>query len=222
MQDTPAKTASLECPTMASANGAAPVMAIIEELTPKTCRLRSINLFKIGDTLAFDFALRGAHMLKLEGRVLSSTLNGTRRSYTIVLHTSDEDAVIAALDAAARFAVAHPIRDVHTGNGLTRASARIPVDMEVHYTVLGGSPKIGRAMNVSNGGIQLNSIDDIAVGSAVEMRFCLPGTEREFSAHARVVAHQQESPNYNMAFFSLSHEVREELEAFVKAHSHDG
>lgn len=221
MQDSPAKAASLECPTMVSVNGAATVMAIIEELTHETCRLRSINSFDIGDTLAFDFTLRGAHMLNLEGKIVSSTLNGTRRSYTIVLHRSDETAVIAALDAAARFSVAHPIRDVHTDNGLTRTSARIPLDVPVHYTVLGSSAKIGRAINVSSGGIQLNSSDDIAVGSAVELRFTLPGGTHELSMQARVVAHQHESPNYNMAFFGLSQDVRSALEAFVNAHSHN-
>lgn len=221
MQHTDAKTASLECPTMVSVNGAPAVMAIIEELTPKTCRLRSINVFKPGDTLSFDFTLRGAQMLKLSGRVLSSALNGTRRSYTVGLEAADEDAVVVALDAARRFAVAHPVRDVHTGNGLTRASARIPIDVEVEYKVLGSSAKTARATNVSAGGILLNSSDQIIVGSAVELRFRLPGAAADISVHARVVAHQHESPNYNMAFFSIGPAVRDELEAFVAAHSHE-
>lgn len=206
---------------MVSASGASSVMAIIEELTPKTCRLRSINVFKIGESVSFDFTLRGAQMLQLSGVVASTALNGTRRSYTIALQDIDEDRIVAALDAAQRFAIAHPVRDVHTGNGLTRASARIPVQMDVEYRILGGPLKLGHATNVSSGGILLNSEDQIIVGSAVELKFTLPGTTRPLTVHGRVVAHQHESPNYNMAFYSVGADTRAELEAFVASHTKD-
>jgi hypothetical protein len=204
---------------MVSVNGTPAVMAIIEELTPKYCRLRSINAFKVGDHLLFDFTLRGAKMLELTGTVQSSAMNGTRRSYVVALEAAEEDDVVAALDAAQRFAVAHPRRDVPSANGLTRASARIPVDMEVEYRLAGGTSQSARATNVSAGGVLFNSMDAIAVGSAVELRFRLPGATHILSVHARVVAHQHESPNYNMAFFNIDPKVREELEAFVSAHS---
>ncbi|MBV8497987.1 MAG: PilZ domain-containing protein [Candidatus Eremiobacteraeota bacterium] len=194
-------------------------MAIIEELNSRSCRLRSINEFKVGDLLAFECTLRGAKALHLSGKVLSSALNGQRRSYTVVLHKADEDAIIVALDTAQRFSVAHPIRDVHTDTGLTRASARIPVDLAVDFKVAGGPVKVGNATNVSTGGILLNCTESIPVGSEVEVHFTLPGSSRRLTAKARVVAHQHQSPNYNMAFFHLEPETRTELDTFVKAHT---
>lgn len=204
---------------MVSAKGASPVMGIIEELNPKACRLRSINEFSIGDRVHFDFALRGAKRLELSGAILMASQNGTRYSYTIALDAEDSDAIIVALDAAQRFAAARPTHDVQTGNGLTRASARIPIDAELEYSVTGKPPQKARATNVSTGGILLNSNDTIAVGASLEIRFRLPGAGHDISVNARVVAHQQESPNYNLAFFNVDPTVREELAAFVAANA---
>ena len=204
---------------MVSANGASPVMGIVEDLNPKACRLRSINEFQIGDRVSFDFALRGAKKLELSGHVLMSTTDGTRRSYTIALDAIDPDAIVVALDAAKRFAVAHPTHDPHTGNGLTRASARIPVDTELEYSIAGHQARTARATNVSTGGILLNTNDQISVGESLHLRFRLPGADHEIALNARVVAHQHDSPNYNMAFFNVDPQVREELAAFVAVNS---
>lgn len=217
VQETSAKTASLECPTMISANGSSAVMGIIEDLSPKACRFRSINEFVIGDRVKFDFTLRGANKLQLSGHVLTATQNGARRSYTIALDAADADAIVIALDSAQRFAAARPTNDVQTGNGLTRSSARIPIDTELQYTIAGKPPHLARATNVSTGGILLNSKDGIAVGESLEIRLRLPGADHDITVNARVVAHQQESPNYNMAFFNVDPKVREELAAFVAA-----
>lgn len=206
---------------MVSVNGASPVMAIIEDLNPKACRLRSITEFKIGDRVNFDFTLRGADRVALSGHILTAAENGTRRSYTITLDAADEDAIIVALDAAQRFAAARPTHDVQTANGLTRASARIPIDVPLEYSFAGRPPQTARATNVSTGGILLNSTDEIPVGASLEVRFRLPGANHDISIHARVVAHQHESPNYNMAFYNVDPQVREELTAFVAAHVAD-
>ena len=204
---------------MVSVNGASPVMGIIEDLNPKACRLRSINEFKVGDRASFDLALRGAKRLQLSGQILTAAENGARRSYTIVLKSADEDSIVAALEAGQRFAAARPAQDIQTANGLTRASARIPIDASLEYALAGGPTQTARATNVSTGGIQLNSTDDIRVGASIEVRFRLPGADHDITVHARVVAHQQESPNYNMAFYNVDPKVREELTAFVAAHA---
>jgi hypothetical protein len=221
VQETGAKSASLECPTMVSANGSPAVMGIIEELNPNACRLRSISEFQIGDRLQFDFTLRGANKLQLSGHVSTVTQSGNRRSCTVALDSTDADAIVIALDAAQRFAVARPVHDVHTGNGLTRTSARIPIDVELQYSIPGKPPETARATNVSTGGILLNSNDAIPVGANLEVRFGLPGADHHITVNARVVAHQHESPNYNMAFFNVDAKVRAELEAFVAAHVAD-
>ncbi len=217
MYETREKTASLECPTMVSVNGAPAVMGIIEELNPKVCRLRSINELQAGDRVKFDFTLRGANRLQLSGHVLTSTTDGTRHSYTIALDSIGPDAIAVALDSAKRFAASHATRDPHTGNGLTRSSARIPIDVELEYSIGGNPLRRARATNVSTGGILLNSTDHIAVGESLQVRFRLPGSNHAVTVNARVVAHQPESPNYNMAFFNIDPSVREELAAFVSA-----
>lgn len=204
---------------MVSANGSSSVMGIIEDLNPKACRLRSINEFVIGDHVRFDFTLRGAKRLDLSGHVLMATQNGLRRSYTIALESTDADAIVVALDAAQRFSAERPVHDVQAPSGLTRSSARIPIDAELEYCLAGKSPQKARATNVSVGGILLNSTENIAVGASLEVIFRLPGSDHDISAHARVVAHQQETPNYNMAFFNVDPKVREELAAFVAANA---
>ncbi len=64
----------------------------------------------------------------------------------------------------------------------------------------------------------MNSTDDIAIGANLDITFRLPHSDREINVHARVAAHQQETPHYNMAFFNVEPKVREELTAFVAAH----
>ena len=204
---------------MVSANGAAPVMAIIEDLTIKSCRLRSMNHFNIGDTVLFDFVIRGARKVTLSGKVLTCTQNEVRRTYTVALHETDEDAIISALDCAQRWSVERPTPEAHTGTGLTRSSTRVPVDIALEYRTAGSAPRAARATNISTGGVLMNSDDDIAVGTAVELRLRLPNGTRHLIVQARIVAHQHRTPNYNMAFFSVAPDVKADLEAFVSLHA---
>ncbi len=207
---------------MLSAEGREPVMAIVEEVTLRACRLRSLGEFALGETVSFDCTLRGAPKVPLTGRISSSAENGVRRSYTITFDDLDgrqADRIAMALDMARRFADAHHVEH-HSGTALTRSSPRISIDTEIIYMSDAHERRIGRATNVSTGGVLMNAADaDVPVGAALELRFTLPGRTNEIRVHARVVAHQAQSPNYNIAFYQVPEDARVELESFVNAHA---
>lgn len=219
MHDT-TPAASLESPTMISAAGGDPTMGIIEELTLRACRLRSLADFALGTPVSFDVTLRGAPKVPLTGRVTSIAENGIRRSYTIAFDDLDGrqgDRVAMALDMAQRFASSHHFES-HTGTALTRSSPRIPLEIDVTYVWERSGARSARTTNLSSGGVLMNAPDtDVPVGASLELRFTLPGSPDETRLHARVVAHQMQSPNYNIAFYEVSDDVRERLERFVAA-----
>jgi hypothetical protein len=214
---TDSKTGSLEIPTMIKVNAAsAPVMGIIEEVTNTQVRLRSMSAFVEGDKLEFDLTLRGAPKTHLSGRITSAAQSGTRKVYVLSLKDlpQEQQRVIGAAATAAK----EHVRANHDGEqtgGLTRSSVRVPVQMDVHFTLGGGAEQIGRATDISTGGILLNYHTNIPVGTEVDLSFRLPNTDRDFKAKARVVAHQQQSPNYNMAFHSIDESVRTAIGFFV-------
>lgn len=204
---------------MMTVNGASPVMAIVEDLTTTMCRLRSMSSFDVGDTAAFEFTLRGAPKLPLAGRIASISVNGPRRTYTIAFDARDHhqtDRIAVVLDMARRFAESHH-HDVQVAApaGLIRSSVRIVHETDVRYRSGDAAARSARMTNISSGGILMNSSDDIPVGTSVELRFSLPNAVDPIVVHARVVAHQTLSPNYNMAFFQINEATRQTIEAFV-------
>lgn len=217
MPPTDSTTGSLESPTMIKVNEAsAPVMGIIEEVTSTQVRLRSMSNFKEGDTLSFDLTLRGAPKMPIKGRVTSAGASGTRKVYVVSLKDLPQDKqreVNSALDAAKSF---HG-RNHHDGEqlgGLTRSSVRVPLEIDIGFTH-DGVQDTGKTTNISTGGILMNFGKAIPVGTSVEVVFTLPGTTRELKAHARIVAHQQQTPNYNVAFHSIDESVRGAIAQFV-------
>jgi hypothetical protein len=180
---------SLEVPTMVSAGGGSPVMAIIEALNASECKMRSVNAFAIGARVEFALTIHGRPSIALEGTIASIKQNGPRFLYVVSLRPTQlqRDAILRAVESAASRAAT---RDVKTDNGLTRASVRIPVDIELRYTLAGGP-----------------------VGAALELDIPL-GAER-VKVHGRVVAHQATTPNYNIAFYEITSETRERLAHFI-------
>jgi hypothetical protein len=206
---------------MIHATGREATMAIVEELTLKACRLRSLGEFSLGETVTFDVVLRGAPKVPLNGRVSSAAENGVRRSYTITFDDVDgrqADRIAMALDMARRFASTHHVEHP-TGTALTRSSPRIPLDTELIYMSDALGRRRGRMTNLSTGGILMNADEtDVPVGASLELRFTLPGAG-ELHVHARVVAHQAQSPNYNIAFYQVPAETLAALERFVAERS---
>ncbi|HEX9764770.1 MAG TPA: PilZ domain-containing protein [Candidatus Acidoferrales bacterium] len=66
-----------------------------------------------------------------------------------------------------------------------RNTRRVPLVIRVEAHA-GGSPRILLAQNISAGGILLRSADAVAEGATLDLKFTLPGVEREIRATARV------------------------------------
>jgi hypothetical protein len=206
--------ASLEAPTMVTANGKSPVMAIIEHLSRSQCIMRSVNAFDIGAIVEFSAVIHGASSIPLNGTITTRTQNGPRCKYSVSLESSPSiaAAIEHAVDVArARAEGRRP--DVHTNNGLTRASVRVPVDFALRFTVEKGAPQNGRATNISTGGILMNTQENLTVGTTLEIHFMLDDVP--VSVRGRIVAHQESTPNYNIAFFDVREVVKETLARFV-------
>jgi hypothetical protein len=59
----------------------------------------------------------------------------------------------------------------------------------------------------------MNTDDEIPVGASIDLEIPLGG--QHVSVRGRIVAHQAMSPNYNVAFFEVTNEARENLARFV-------
>jgi PilZ domain len=199
---------------MVSVDGRAPVMAIIEQATQSECRMRSMNAFEAGDRLEFPLAVHGSPTLALSGIVLSREKIGPRYAYVLALEPEPVQAeALARVTQAAHTRSPGPTPDVHTGNGLTRASIRIPVDFEVSYMQSGSPARTARATNISTGGVLMKTTDELPVGASLELGILL--AHERVSVHGRVVAHQHGTPNYNVAFYHMTNEARDIIARFI-------
>lgn len=213
----PAAVTSLEVPTMVGTGSASPVMAIIEVLNSAECRMRSVNVFAVGAPVEFSLTMHGSTAIPLRGTIASGTKNGPRFSYVVTLHAAPgQTEAIAHANEAARSRAARAA-DIATNNGLTRSSVRIPVDFELRFTDLGGESRAARAINISTGGLHMNTLAEVQVGTAVVIAMLLD-TE-PVKVHGRIVAHQAASPNYNVAFYDVDPATRERIAQFIDAHS---
>ena len=201
---------------MVHAAGKPAVMCMIEQLHAHECRMRSVNAFEIGTHVDFTVALHGAPTIPLQGTIAARTQSGPRFTYVVKLETTpaQADAIAQANDAARARASAHA-PDIQTDGALTRANVRVAVDFEVRYT-LGAQTRPARATNISVGGILMNCGDDIKVGSSLEIAVQLDASRVHL--RGRVVAHQEASPNYNIAFYDVKDETRDALARFIGKH----
>jgi PilZ domain len=209
---------SLEAPTMVSVGGNAPVMAIIEYASQTECRMRSMNVFEVGDRLEFPLAVHGTPTIALSGTVINRKQIGPRYAYVLALlpAPTQAEAIVKATQTAHGRDTGHT-PDMHTGTGLTRTSVRIPIDAEVRYTQSGSPARVARATNISTGGVLMKSNDELPVGASLEL--LIPLGEERVSMHGRIVAHQHETPNYNVAFYHMTDEARDILARFIEAHT---
>jgi PilZ domain len=213
----PTALTSLEVPTMVSdGTGAASVMAIIEHLSAAECRMRSVHGFTMGGHVEFNVSIHGAPTIPLRGKIVASKQNGARHAYVVALQSTgaQTEAIAKANDAARARAATHG-PDIRADAGLTRESVRVPVDFELKYTQLGANARSARAINISTGGVHMNTTDTIAVGAAIEME--IPLGSQSLHVRGRIVAHQEMSPNYNIAFYEITHEARENLARFIES-----
>lgn len=213
---------SLECPTMIKSAAREPAMAILETLSGTDCRFRSIVGFELGEAVEFDLALHGAPRIVVRGRVTSRVESGPRTICAVAIDASQSDVaadILEAAEMALRQARSRSLNDVPTGNGLTRASVRVAVTMDVEYSVSGGTVRRAAATNVSTGGMLMRANADLAVGASLDVAFKLPGTSDALRLRARIVATQPDGDlrRYNVAFHSLDAASVRAIERFVEA-----
>ena len=101
-----------------------------------------------------------------------------------------------------------------------RRHVRTMVRLKVDAT--GGSgPMFGNSVNVSAGGMLLESSQPLAKGEMLELRFVLPGDERPVVARARVVreadATDPDRQATGLSFEGMTDDDRARIEAFVAA-----
>jgi hypothetical protein len=212
----PAPLSSLEVPTMVSdGRGSSTVMAIIEHLDHAECRMRSVHAFPIGAHLEFTVSVHGAAPIPLRGEIAASKQNGPRFAYVVVLRNAAEntEAIAKANEAARTRATAQA--EVAGIDGLTRSSVRVPVDFVLRYKQLGLGARAAQAINLSTGGVHMNTDDEIPVGASIDLEIPLGG--QQVALRGRIVAHQALSPNYNVAFFEVTNEARQNLARFINA-----
>ncbi|HTV91176.1 MAG TPA: PilZ domain-containing protein [Verrucomicrobiae bacterium] len=210
--------ASLEAPTMVRAGNSPPAMAIVEHASHSECRMRSVSMFDINERLEFALSVHGAPRVALTGTIVSRKQNGARWAYLLALRTTpaQAEAIAAATEKARERSAEHtPAQDAPSG--LVRAAVRIPVTFDVHYTLLGSTGRIARATNISVGGVLMNTRDELAVGASIEMQ--IPLDSDRVSAKGRIVAHQLQSPNYNVAFYDITDEARDTITRFIESHT---
>lgn len=203
---------------MVSVDGNAPVMAIIEYASQSECRMRSMNVFNVGDRLEFPLSIHGTPTIALSGTVVNRRQIGPRYAYVLALlpAPTQAEAIVKATQTAPGRTPAHT-PDVHTGDGLTRASVRVPIDAEVRYTHSGSPSRVARATNISTGGVLMKSADELSVGASIELQ--IPLSAEHVSVHGRIVAHQRQSDSYNVAFYHVTNEAHDIIARFVDSHT---
>jgi len=204
---------------MVNTGGGAPsVMAIIEHLNASECRMRSVHGFTIGAQLEFNVSVHGAGTIPLRGRVVACRQNGPRYAYVLGLeNAADKSEAIAKANEAAQARASAHAADIASEEGLTRGAVRIPVNFELRYSRHGSDARSAHAINISTGGVHMNTDDEIPVGTAIELQ--LPLGAQRVDVRGRIVAHQAFSPNYNVAFYEISNEARENLARFIGKHA---
>ncbi len=87
---------------MVSVDGNAPVMAIIEYASQSECRMRSMNVFNVGDRLEFPLSIHGTPTIALSGTVVNRRQIGPRYAYVLALlpAPTQAEAIVKATQTA--------------------------------------------------------------------------------------------------------------------------
>jgi hypothetical protein len=65
--------------------------------------------------------------------------------------------------------------------------------------------------------VLMNCSDILPVGASLELK--IPLGSQTVTVNGRIVAHQQQSPNYNVAFYDITDEARDTIARFIESHS---
>ncbi|NOY45494.1 MAG: pilus assembly protein PilZ [Deltaproteobacteria bacterium] len=104
-----------------------------------------------------------------------------------------------------------------------RAHPRVPLVVREARCIAGMEVFFGYATNVSRGGLFINSPRVRQPGEEFEIRFGLPGLDREFACRARVVwarPYRHDSPHppgYGLRFLDLPEEDARRIDEWVRS-----
>lgn len=211
---------SLEFPVTVRRTGKSDVMGILEFLTATECRFRSLVPFAQDERIELRLSVVGGPRLDATGRVLSSTISGTRHYHDVALDAMPgkkaDEFVAAIAELSARHSERRVLPEVPATKGLVRSSVRVGVHEDVRFTA-GGTTGDATATNISTGGMLMACLAELPVGATVDLMFALGGGTPN-AVKGRVVAFHAGTAGahqYNVAFFGVDDAVRERISAYV-------
>lgn len=195
----PDPSVSLEYETTVSARGIAPANAVVEHIDGSQCRLRTIVLFDLGDTIEFSLSSTGKGEVVVRGTVAECTIKGHRFVYDMRLDRMSANEIAAlrkvldALHALDELADSiEPEAGPAAIDDLLRACARIPANFDITFRTPAFDFKPAKAVDISRSGLLMNCSELLVPGVPVEVRITLPGRKaKEIALAARVVTRQE-------------------------------
>lgn len=227
MSDEP--VVSLEYETTVSARGIAPANAVVEQIDGSQCRLRTVVLFDVGETIEFSLRSSGRGEVIVRGTVAAYEIKGPRFVYAMRLDRMSANEIAAlrkvvdALDALDKLADGADLETPAAIDDLMRSCARIPVDFDITFRTPASDFKAAKAIDISRTGLLMSCADVLAPGSPIEVRFTIPGRRaREVTLGARVVTRQEPHRGsflYGLALTYVNDKERGLLDGYVNAAS---
>jgi hypothetical protein len=99
-----------------------------------------------------------------------------------------------------------------------RANPRVAADFAIEFHAGPGPAGAGTAVNVSVGGLMMQSSHEVAVGATLALRFRLSASDpQQVTVRSRIVARQAAGGifHYNIAFFNVEAATRSRIGRFV-------
>jgi uncharacterized protein (TIGR02266 family) len=107
-----------------------------------------------------------------------------------------------------------------------RQGARAPIEIRVEYRTV-GSFLSDWVVNISKGGMFINTENPLKVGAHVRLVFSLPGMPFMFDVNAEVKwsqtepSERQEFPGMGVEFVEIDERVQKRIETYVKQHAEE-
>ena len=97
-----------------------------------------------------------------------------------------------------------------------RSSPRVALGVPVAYR-FGNTIAAALTLNISRGGVSIRTTSPLAVGTAVKIRFRLPGAKQDVDTEARI-AWTDRRVGMGLQFAGLSSEDQQQIDDYIQAH----
>jgi DNA-binding response OmpR family regulator len=134
-----------------------------------------------------------------------------------------ENDTLGAFRAGANFVLLRPlsptaiVRTLKAAHPLMvrerRRCFRSPLQVPVHICTRSGKELVATSLNISEGGISVTLPTGLPIGQTVQIRFVLPGTDKELEIEAEV-CWADNSGSLGLQFGKLTSDVDEELQSW--------